>query len=398
MTLSPPECVTVSDMSGVTYLGPAAGGAHRFLAVEQTKGELLQFDLSLDAEGGVAAISNVTAIPIALASDFEGVAYTSTARNSVFVSDENIPGVRELNLATGAQMQNVAIPAVFTANKRPNLGFESLTRSPDAATMWTANEQALTVDGPLATASAGTTVRLLKFAVADNAVTAGAQYAYEVEPIHGASTLGNPQSGLSDLVAMPDRTLLALERSVAVATPIYLSRIYEVDLSGATDIGTAEFAAGLAGQAYSPAAKQLLWSGAADAAAGQNLEGLALGPRLASGSWTLIGVVDGGDGFSGNTIVSFTATANPSADFDEDGDADGEDFRRWQRGLGKGVGEGDADRDGDVDQDDLELWKDAAGATSSAKSIPEPTAAVLALAGMAMGAWAALARRARKSG
>jgi hypothetical protein len=240
----------------------------------------------------------------------------------------------------------------------------------------------------------------LKFAVAGNAVTAGAQYAYEVEPIHGASTLGNPQSGLSDLVAMPDGTLLALERSVAVATPIYLSRIYEVDSSGATDFGAAQFAAGLAGHSYSPVAKQLLWSGAADAAAGQNLEGLALGPRLANGSWTLVGVVDGGDGFSGNTVVSFKATANPSADFDGDGDADGEDFLRWQRGLGKAIGvshaEGDADRDGDVDQDDLKLWKGAAGA--SAKSIPEPTAAVMALAGLAMGAWAALARRARKSG
>ena len=158
--------------------------------------------------------------------------------------------------------------------------------------MWTANEQALTVDGSQATSSAGTTVRLLRMDVAGDNVTAAEQYAYQVEKIHGTSTIGSPQSGLSDLAALPDGTLLALERSVAFTSPFYLSRIFEIDPTAATDVSVAPFATGLIGQSFTPVAKELLWSGAADNASGQNLEGLTLGPRLANGNWLLVGVVD----------------------------------------------------------------------------------------------------------
>jgi hypothetical protein len=397
MLLTPPAGVTVAEMSGVTYVGPAAGGLYRFIAAEETKGELVQFDLAIDAAGAITSISNVAAIDIVPTSDFEGVAYTSAGRNSVFLSDENSPGVREINLATGAVMQTVTIPIVFTTNKRTNLSFESLTRSPDATVMWTANEQALTVDGPTSTAANGTTVRLLKFNVAGNTVAAGPQFAYNVEPIHSSATFGSPQSGLSDLVYMPDGTLLALERSVAVASPLYLNRVFEINQTGATDVSVGALASGLTGQSYTPLGKQLLWSGAADAASGQNMEGLALGPRLANGSFVLIGVVD--DGFGGatdsdpqssNTIVCFTATAIPSADFNGDGKVDGADLLQLQRGFGKTIGaahaEGDADRDGDVDAADLNYLKAHFGGASAAattKAIPEPTAALHSLCGLA---------------
>jgi hypothetical protein len=247
---------------------------------------------------------------------------------------------------------------------------------------------------------------LLKMSVAGNTVTAGPQYAYVTEPIHSTSTLGNPQSGLSDLVAMPDGTVLALERSVAVTTPIYLNRVYEVDFDGATDVSVGDPAAGLIGQNgnYTPVAKELVWSGAADGSSGQNLEGLTLGPQLANGSWVLLGVVDDGnnngtdnDPLSVNTVVAFTATAIPSADFDEDGDADGADFLSWQRGLGKTVGatlaQGDADRDGDVDGADLGQWESEAAAEVVATPVPEPAAAAL----LACGAWLLLIRARRLS-
>jgi hypothetical protein len=263
--------------------------------------------------------------------------------------------------------------------------------------MWTANEEALTVDGAVSTSSVGSTVRLLRLDVAGNTVTAGVQYAYQVDPIHGTSTLGSPRSGLSDLVYMPDGTLLALERSVVVDTPIFLNRIFEINFAGATDVSVGALGNGLTGQSYTPASKQLLWSGAADASAGQNLEGLALGPRLANGSWVLLGVVDDGfngttdaDTLSNNTVVAFTATANPSADFDEDGDVDGDDFLRWQQNLGKTVGafhsQGDADRDGDVDAADLARWKThyhGAPTESASSSAPEPDAGLQLLCGLA---------------
>ena len=314
MVVSPPGGVSVAEMSGVTYLGPSASG-HRFIAAEEAKEELLAFDLAINAAGAITGISNVTAIPITFSRDFEGIAYTNPTRNSVFLADEttaNGPCVRELSLMTSGQFQIVTIPMVFTANKRTNLGFESLARSPDGTVMWTANEQALIVDGSTSTATDGTAVRLLELDVNGNVVTAGPQFAYEVEPIHGTSTFGSPQSGLCDLVAMPDGRLLALERSVVVGTPIYLSRIFEIDFAGATDVSIGVLGNGLAGQDYIAVGKELLFAGAADAASGQNLEGLTLGPQLANGNWVLIGVVDnnnGTDPLSINTIVAFTATA-----------------------------------------------------------------------------------------
>jgi CSLREA domain-containing protein len=60
------------------------------------------------------------------------------------------------------------------------------------------------------------------------------------------------------------------------------------------------------------------------------------------------------------------------ADFDLDGDADGNDFLQWQRNLGKTAGatvrHGDATADGDVDAQDLAVWRarfSGAGAAAS---------------------------------
>ena len=397
LLITPPGGVLIQEMSGVTYLGELIAGNHRFVACMEnlkepgpgTKRLLLQFDVTFSAAGAITGFSNISNYLINPALDFEGIAYTNPARNSVFLADEGTPAlaptVREVLLATGVvQTPLPAIPPVF-ANKMTNRGFESLTRSPDGAFMWTANEEALSVDGAAATAAAGTPVRLLKFDVVGNTATAGSQFVYQVEPIHGTSTIGPPQSGLSDLVTMPDGTLLALERSVAVTTPVFLNRIYEVGFSGATDVSAPLYAFGLTGQSFTPVQKSLLWSGPADASAGQNLEGLTLGPRLANGSYILLGVVDDNpadaDTLSANTVVAFLATANATADFIANGDADGADFLAWQRGFGKTIGaqltDGDGDRDGDVDAADLNLWK-AAFATPAAHQVPEPTTLPLA--------------------
>jgi hypothetical protein len=78
------------------------------------------------------------------------------------------------------------------------------------------------------------------------------------------------------------------------------------------------------------------------------------------------------------------------ADFDDDGDVDGNDFLRWQRNVGLGAGatnaQGDADGNGAVNATDLTLWKGEFGsAVPAAGAVPEPATAALALlASMAM--------------
>jgi len=372
---------TVAEMSGVTYMGPSpTAGLHRFLTVQDNGGPLITVDVEFSANGSLVSATAVDDLSLSQSLDFEGVAYTDPNRGSVFISYENDPGVREYRLSDGALEQSVTIPSVFD-DIVGNRGFESLARHPAGTVMWTANEAALTVDGALATPSASSPVRLQELNVSGNAISAGEQFVYEVEPIHGSSTLGSPQSGLSELLALPDGTLLGLERSVAFTSPIYLSRIYEIDFGAATDVSVAAFDSGLIGQTYKPVDKELLWAGAADGGSGQNLEGLALGPRLSNGNWVLLGVVDDGDSLSSNLIVSLELSANLSADFDEDGDVDGRDFLAWQIGFGTGPGaklsQGDADRDGDVDHNDLSLWESSLGAVASFEAVPEPATAML---------------------
>ncbi len=79
------------------------------------------------------------------------------------------------------------------------------------------------------------------------------------------------------------------------------------------------------------------------------------------------------------------------ADFDQDGDIDGSDFLRWQRGFGALAGAslsaGNADFDGDVDQDDLFAWQQQFGDLSNGAlgtvAVPEPaTLSLLLFAGL----------------
>ncbi len=281
--------IAIAELSGVTWLGDGVQGP-RFAAVMDSGGVLVQFDLRTAPDGAPLGFENVAALRLDRNLDFEGVA--PGGADTVFIAEEGSPGVREFSLATGAQVRSLSIPPVF-AQRRSNRGFESLTR--DGDTLWTANEEALNPDGPRATPSGGTLVRLLQLDPAANAPLG--QFAYPVEAMHGPAIpiTGQGQSGLSDLVALPGGRLLALERSLAFASPLLLTRIYEIDLAGASDVSAL---ASLEGATFAPVAKSLLWTGDVG-----NMEGLALGPRLDSGAHLLVGVVDDGDGFSTRQVV-----------------------------------------------------------------------------------------------
>ena len=73
---------------------------------------------------------------------------------------------------------------------------------------------------------------------------------------------------------------------------------------------------------------------------------------------------------------------NP-ADFDDDGDVDGDDFLAWQASFGVDGG-GDADGDGDTDGDDFLTWQAEFGGGAGAFTVPEPSASLLTLAVLAI--------------
>jgi hypothetical protein len=75
-----------------------------------------------------------------------------------------------------------------------------------------------------------------------------------------------------------------------------------------------------------------------------------------------------------------------AADFDNDGDVDGQDLIAWRAGFGMagaaGRADGDADNDLDVDGHDFLIWQQELGSTSAAAAtspIPEPATLALLL-------------------
>jgi hypothetical protein len=80
--------------------------------------------------------------------------------------------------------------------------------------------------------------------------------------------------------------------------------------------------------------------------------------------------------------LSVVASVLENADFDDDGDVDGQDFLTWQRGDGSAgsSADGDANNDGNVDAVDLGIWKTQYGTVESlafGQSVPEPVSVTL---------------------
>lgn len=265
------------ELSGLAY-----AGGDRYLAVGDTGARLVPLAIGVDSATG--AVTDVTPGPVVTLAggvDLEGIAWDPTS-GTVLVGDETGPAIRRHDPTSGAQLGALGIPAVF-AGARPNRSLESLTRDPASGALWTANEDALAADGPLATIAAGSVVRLQRF---DATGAAAGQWAYPTDPIPGAALGGFESGGVADLLALPSGELLVLERSLS--SLLFQARLYQVDFTGATDVSGLD---ALAGAAHVPVGKTLLWSSGPDAR-GSNFEGLALGPRLDDGSYSLLLIAD----------------------------------------------------------------------------------------------------------
>lgn len=236
------------------------------------------------------------------------------------------PTVREMR-PDGSHLRSFAVPSRFlpigsAAGNQPgdsgivnNLAFESLTLSVDGKTLYTATENALVQDGPVATPNNGSPARLLSFDLASGA--SGAEYVYNVSPVAIAPQPagGFATNGLSDLLAIGDRQFIAIERSFAVGavtpgTPVTGNtiRLYHVDARNATDVSALDSIAGL--ESVQAVQKTLLLdlstlrNDDGSALALDNIEGLTLGP-LVGGRQTLILVAD--NNFAASQFTQFVA-------------------------------------------------------------------------------------------
>ena len=269
--------------------GIAWTGNDTYVLAEDSGGRLHTATIGLDAATGAVtggAFTAVQSVPGLV--DAEGIACDREG-GLIYVSDE--AGSKLLKILPDGAPLPVPVPDFFSTT-RPNKSLEALSceRTKEGFTLWTANEDALIVDGPPSSATNAPLVRIARIPPFAKAKDADAWWYYRLDaaqggPIPGAGP-GVPFNGLAGLAALGGGRLLVLERSCGLlpadevgGTPsLIVASLYYVDTSRAKPASP------------TPLRKTLLWR---QGFPFSNYEGIALGPRLADGSRAVLLVADG---------------------------------------------------------------------------------------------------------
>ncbi|MEJ7804646.1 MAG: esterase-like activity of phytase family protein [Telluria sp.] len=224
--------------------------------------------------------------------------WTSEGDRSLTTTPQRIinPFIREMR-PDGTHVREYALPAMFRMSAsetgpRGNLAFEGLSFTPDGTRTVVITEGPLFGDGPTPTTTTGAVARVTVFDKTTG--TALAQYAYPVDKVQVTPVPATAfsVSGATEILAVTNTKFLVLERSFSVGVVGNQVRLYEIDLSQASNVLTT---AALAPGAYTPVSKRLVLDfetlktqlgGIA------NLEGITFGPKLANGHDSLVVVAD----------------------------------------------------------------------------------------------------------
>ena len=256
-------------------------------------------------------------------SDTEGIALTP--QQTVFISSEGVaenrvpPFIKEFALNTGREQQSLTIPERYIPDdsaEQPrgiqnNLGFEALTLNPTGTVpakgepfrLFTLTESALVQDeDPVASTNQtetpqGAKCRLLHYLLSDGAPIIISEHLYQLEP----PPSGAVKHGLPEILALDQGGhFLTLERSFGLLG--FNAKIFQAATGGATDTSRiASLKGGLRG--IEPIKKKLLFDLDKLGVYLDNLEGMALGPRLPDGSQSLLLVSD--NNFNDSQITQF---------------------------------------------------------------------------------------------
>ena len=100
--------VVINQLGGVAYNRDTG----TFWAVQDNSNHVMELSVSFNTDGTFASVGIASALTLFQSNDFEGIAYTNATRNSIFLSEENSPGVREFSLDDGSLLQTLNTPAV----------------------------------------------------------------------------------------------------------------------------------------------------------------------------------------------------------------------------------------------------------------------------------------------
>jgi hypothetical protein len=314
---------------------------HRFkLDVNPASGEISNFQILstlIFRKGGSAldGFAPEAAGPLGLAFDPEGIVVNPRSGH-LLVSDEYGPSLVEIN-RTGQLVRRFELPGNVlprdavsgsvnhagdtgnTAGKRTNRGFEGLAISPDGRTVYAMLQSAMLDEG----GGNGTVNRIVAFDT--RTARPLAQYAYRMD----GSSQGR---GISALVALNEHEFLVLERNnrglgVDANTASPNKKVFRIDLLGASDVSGINLAAAPAGSYTAVSKAAAPWLdlalavtlqhpslAALNGVSPEKWEGLAIGPRLADGSYLVLAGTDNDYSVTQNgTGVQFDVYFKPLA-------------------------------------------------------------------------------------
>lgn len=317
---------TIGGLSGLTY----DAGRGVYYAISDDRGERQAprfYTLQIDMDGagirdvrflGVTTLDSDSTTPGIQPyetndTDFEDIQLVG---NELLISSERDrngrPWIRRFGL-DGSLLGELPMPERFLTvseqgpdgrprvvrGVRTNLGHEGMTVTPDGRALCTANEEALAQDGPIATLTAGTNVRVTRWELSGADARPSSEYVYAAEKIFAQPQPADQfaDNGVTSLLwvrhLLPEYDMLVLERSFATGVGNDVS-IFGVALGDATDVaGLDALPSPFTGRVVR---KTRLANMAELGIAADNLEGLALGPRLPNGRPSLIVMSD--DNFS----------------------------------------------------------------------------------------------------
>ncbi len=301
------------DISGIAY----NEASNTYQVVSDATNRVFTVQLAIDAVGGsvTPAHLNGTETSTVLgitggfnAPDLEGI--TRDRSGNFFVSSEGAyaggslfqpdnytitenPFIKRFN-ASGTELLTLTLPSRYTTSSttvgpRNNLALESLTLTPNDSYLFTAVEAPLKQDQSLTAlqANAAPLNRILRFDLSGGIVAN--------PPSQEFLYVADAGYGLSELLAIDNsgQRLLAIERAANTSGTVTGVKVYEISLTGATDIsGTAALGGSTSG--ITTATKSVLadFSTPALSSLLANYEGVTFGPLLPDGRRSLVLVSD----------------------------------------------------------------------------------------------------------
>lgn len=226
----------------------------------------------------------------------EGVLPKLIRNPTVFHSSKTGSYIREL-----PPLANIRADFHHRRGLRPNKGLEGLSFSRDGKTLWASMEGPMYQDDSPATSDKGARTRLTHFTRQGKTLE---QYEYILDSLSLDLLEGGvkPEHGVSDILALDKNKLIAVERIFSAERGAVV-KLYEIDITGATDISHIASLAKTKGVIL-PVHKRLLFTLDKTVSPNvDNIEGISWGHILENGHDSIVLVSD--NNFSAKQHMQF---------------------------------------------------------------------------------------------